>query len=445
MDLIEQIKHQLAEGGIGHLSSLIGASESETKSATGAAVPAVLSALSNMVSGGGASKLASALGQYETGSAGHVSHMLSSQPGAVLEQGNSILSSLFGSGTVAAIIGALTRYAGIGTGSGNKLLGYLMPLIVGAVASRFAGKGGVTAQGLTSLFAEQKNSIAKALPSGFSLPDLPGAATATAATSREAARVVEEAVKPATPPLLKWALPVAAVIAAGLLGWYLLTRTPTPKAPDFAQVNTDLTGSFKTLTGSFGSIKDAASAEAALPKLKELDTKLDGMKATVEKLSDADKGKITDLIKASIGKVEDKFAQLVWIPGVGDKIKTTVDGIMSKMASLGGLPVPKVSQVSAHLADTFSSLTAALGGIKDSASANLALPKLKDISEKLDGAKGALDGLSESGKSTIVKLLKTAMSQLTQLADKVVAMAGVGDTIKPTLDAIMGKLKALVA
>ena len=130
---------------------------------------------------------------------------------------------------------------------------------------------------------------------------------------------------------------------------------------------------------------------------------------------------------------------------MGDKIKPTVDGIMGKLAALGNLPAPKLSQVSADLAGTFSSLTASLAGIKDSVSAEAALPALKDISAKLDGAKSSLEGLTESGRSTIVGMLKTAMGRLTELTDKVLAMAGVGDTIKPTLDAIMGKLKALAA
>jgi hypothetical protein len=447
MDLVEQIKHQLAEGALSHLGSLIGASEGETKSAVNAAVPSVLSALSNLVTGGGAAKLASALGQFETGSLGHVSHMLSSQPGAVLEQGNSILNSLFGSGVLSSIVGALSRYAGINAGSANKLLAYLMPLVLGAIASRFAGKGGITAQGLTNLFAEQKSSIAKAMPSGISLPDLhgavAGAAATTAASGREAARVVEEAVKPAAPPVMKWLLPVLGVIAAAAILWYIFGRTPAPKAPDFAQLNTDVTGSFKTLTDSLGGIKDAASAETALPKLKELDTKLDGMKAAAEKLSEADKTKIADVIKASLGKVEDQFAKLVWIPGVGEKIKSTVDGIMSKMAAIANVPVPKVSAVSAGLADTFSSLTAALGGMTSSADAEKALPKLTEISEKLGSAKGALEGLTESGRSTIVGMIKEAMTKLEGVSNKVLAMTGLDDKVKTVLVAIMDKVKDL--
>ena len=130
---------------------------------------------------------------------------------------------------------------------------------------------------------------------------------------------------------------------------------------------------------------------------------------------------------------------------MGDKIKPTVDGIMGKLAALGGLPASKVSQVSADLAGTFSSLTAALTGIKDSASAEAALPKLKDISDRLDEAKSALGGLTESGRSTILAQAKLALGKLKELTDKVLAMSGVGDKVRPAVEAIMGKLNALVA
>ena len=89
------------------------------------------------------------------------------------------------------------------------------------------------------------------------------------------------------------------------------TAISPSKVGDFAQVSTDLTGTFKSLTESLTSIKDAASAETAVPKLRELDGKLDGLKALVDKLPDADRGKVADVIKASFGKVEDQFAKLL--------------------------------------------------------------------------------------------------------------------------------------
>jgi len=197
----------------------------------------------------------------------------------------------------------------------------------------------------------------------------------------------------------------------------------------------------ETMTG----IKDAASATAALPKLTELSGKLDDMTPLVDKLPAAEKGKITDLINTSLAKVEDQFAKLQWMPGLGDKVQPAIEGIMGKLASIGGLPTPQLPKLSGDLAGAFSSLTQSLSGIKDAASAEAAMPKLAEISGKLDGAKAAMDKLSDSGKDTLMSMLKPALAKLKELADKVMSLAGVGDKIKPVLDSITAKLDALAA
>ena len=112
----------------------------------------------------------------------NLGHKLSNQPGSVLEQGASILSSLFGSSTISGIVNALSRFASISPGATQKLLGYLTPLVMGTIASKFTGKS-MNAQGLASMFADEKANIANALPSGFSLSDVPGLAAAGSAGS----------------------------------------------------------------------------------------------------------------------------------------------------------------------------------------------------------------------------------------------------------------------
>jgi hypothetical protein len=210
-------------------------------------------------------------------------------------------------------------------------------------------------------------------------------------------------------------------------------------------LTSDLTGDFKSLTGSLAGINDAASAAAALPAITALSGKLDGMKALMDKLPEAGKTKIMELIKSNLGEVENHFAKLMWIPGVGDKIKPAVDGVIEKLASVGGLPVPQTSNVSSELAGTFSSMTEALSGIKDAASAEAALPKLREINDKLGASKQMMTGLSDSGKSTLNALLQTALGKLKELADKVLARAGAGDKVKDVLDSILSKLNALAA
>ena len=447
MNLVDLIETHLSDDVISQLSSLLGTGEKGTRSAVGAAVPALLSGLSNVASStGGGQRLVSALGKFDAGSLSNFGNMLTSQPGSALEQGSRLLDSLLGGNTLSGITNAISRFAGIGSGSVQKLLGYLMPLVLGGIAGRFAGKS-LTPQGLTSMLADQKANIADGFPSGFSLSDLPGMAAAGSAV-RAAAGGVQQASSSA----LRWLLPIGGIAVLALVLWALfrpsdskLPPATIPGAPDIAQLTSDLTGDFKSLSGSLANINDASSAAAALPAITALSGKLDGMKALVDKMPEAGKTKIMELIKSNLGEVENHFAKLVWIPGVADKIKPAVDGVIGKLASLGGLPVPQTSNVSSELASTFSSITETLSGIKDAASAQAALPKLREINDKLSDSKQMVAGLSGSGRSTLNTLLQTALGKLKELADKVLAVAGAGDKVKPVLESIMSKLSGLAA
>jgi hypothetical protein len=457
MNLVNLIAKHLSDDAVGQLASIIGAGEKETQSAVGAAVPALLSGLSNLAnSAGGAQKIISALGKFDAGSLGNLSDMLTNQPSSVLDQGSRLLDALMGGNMLSSITSAVSRFAGIGSGSVQKLLGYLMPFVLGGIAGRFAGKS-LSPQGLASMFAEQKANIADGFPSNFSLSALPGMAAAGSAAraAGSAARAAVDTARPAASSALRWLLPVAGLALLALVLWALVRPTSTAKPPvaaipsagmpEVARLTTDLTGDFKSLTGSLADIRDASSAAAAIPKINELGAKLDGMKAMVDKLPEAGKTQVMDLIKSKLGEVENQFAKLAWIPGVGDKIKPAMDDIIGKLASLGGVPVPQTANVSSALASTFSSMTETLGGIKDTASAEAALPKLREINDKLDASKNMMAGLSAGGRSTITTLLQTAISKLRELADKVLAIAGAGDKVKPVLDSILGKLNALAA
>jgi hypothetical protein len=359
MNLVEHIEDQLSSGLINRLSSLIGASEEVVRSAAGAAVPALLSALSSVTSSGsGAQKLLSALGQLGGGTAESLVHKLSNQPGSVLEQGTSLLNSLFGGSTVSAIVNALSRFAGMAPGVSQKLLGYLTPMVLGAIAGRFAGKS-VTTQALSSLFAEQRSNIANALPSGFSLGDVPGLA-ATGSAVRTAARAAEATGSSA----MRWLLPLLGLAALGLLLWWLIpsatppgpgaptpdvSRAPAPVAtkvrapeapevsiPDATRLSTELTDTFKNLTETLTGVKDVPSAEAALPKLQDLSGKLDVAKAAMQKLADAGKATIKSLVQSSQVKLKELVDKVLAIPGVGEKIRAVVDPIMAKLTDLAG-------------------------------------------------------------------------------------------------------------
>jgi hypothetical protein len=343
MNLVEVIKNQISNGTINQLSSLIGAGEGTTRSAVGAAVPAALSALSSLASSkGGAQKLLSALGKFDAGSLGNLGNMLSEQPGAVLEQGSGLLNSLFGGSTITGITNALATFAGLGSGAVQKLLGYLMPLLLGSIAGRFAGKA-LNAQSLASMFADQKANIANALPSGLSLANVPGLESAKAAAWQ-----ASDAVQQTGLSFWRWLAPVLAIgLAALALWWYLGPRAETPTVskvpnipsvavPDVTKLSTDLTGITKSLTETLTGIKDAASAEAALPALNELKGKLESARAVAERLPAAGKSTINGLVRTALDKLRPLVDKVLAMAGVGDKIKPVVDGIMDNLNALAG-------------------------------------------------------------------------------------------------------------
>jgi hypothetical protein len=200
------------------------------------------------------------------------------------------------------------------------------------------------------------------------------------------------------------------------------------------------------MTDSLSGITDVASATKAVPKLTELNNQLDALKSQMDKLPADGKARIAELIKTNLGKLEDQFAKLLWVPGVGDKIKPLVGETLNKMASLGGLPTPQMPQLSSDLAGLVSTVTDVLSDVRDTASAEAALPKLQNLNENLDGMKSMMDKLPEAGKSTIAALVKAALVKLREAADKVTTITGgVGEKIKPIVTAILDKLNTFAA
>jgi hypothetical protein len=445
MNLVDTIKNQLSDGSLRQLSSVLGAGESTTRNAAEAAVPALLSGLASMVSGtAGAQKLANALGKFDGGAHANLGRSLTEHPQDLLQQGNGLLNSLMNGNMIGGITDAISRYTGLGTGMVQKLLGMLMPVVLGSVAARFTGKS-ITPQGLSSMLSDEKASIASAMPRGFSLADVPGMGAL-----QSAAHAGMQAAQKTGSSALNWLVPIGGLAILALVIYVLVRpgRTPTLSIPnevtaEVTQISTNLTNSITSLNQSLAGIKDVGSATDALPKLNEVSTKLGEMKGLTDKLPEAGKAKIQELVKSNLGKLDDQFAKLMWIPGVADKIKPAVDDVMNKYAAVGGLSVPQVSAVSADLAGTVSTLTSTLTSVKDTATAEAALPKLKEVNEKLEAIKKMLPGLPDAAKSTISSLVKSSIATVQGLATQALAMAGVSDQLKPVVDSILEKLKEL--
>lgn len=347
MNIVDLIKDQLTGDVLGKLGAAIGESEEKTRSAAGAAVPSLLSVLAGLAtSGQGADKLIALLRNFDGDSLTRLrTEVTQGDGGKVRDQGGDILGSLVG-GNLPALIGALAKFSGLGAVALKGLLSYLAPLILSVIAAQMKGKA-LTPASLGGFFADQKANIQGALPPGFSLAAVPSAPRVEA------------------PDVPSWLLPLAGLILIGIGGWYFLGNQPAeappaeaarppvaansdpmarpnePKAPADVkvaiptadEVTKSLGDVYTSATESLTSVKDAATAEAAVPTLTGLAAKIDAAKLLWEKLPDAAKDAVKKATTENLGTFKTLVGKTLELPGVGEKLKALLESLITKLSA----------------------------------------------------------------------------------------------------------------
>src|SRR5262249_46640833 len=107
--------------------------------------------------------------------------------------------------------------------------------------------------------------------------------------------------------------------------------------------------------------------------------------------------------------------------------------------TVGGVDLGK------QVTDSITNLRTTLGGITDAASAQAALPKLRDVTAQIDKVDGLIGQLSAEQRKLLAGMVNPLMPPLNELFDKVLAIPGVSDLLKPTIDALRAKLAVLTA
>jgi hypothetical protein len=107
--------------------------------------------------------------------------------------------------------------------------------------------------------------------------------------------------------------------------------------------------------------------------------------------------------------------------------------------TVGGVDLGK------QASDNLSSLRSTLSGVTDVASAKAALPKLQEITGQIDRTDGMIGSLSADQRKALAHLVNPAMPAVNQLFDKVLAIPGVGEVLKPSIDTVKAKLATLIA
>jgi hypothetical protein len=105
--------------------------------------------------------------------------------------------------------------------------------------------------------------------------------------------------------------------------------------------------------------------------------------------------------------------------------------------AVGGVDVGK------QLVDSLDGVRTSLQGVTDVASAKAAIPRLRDATAQVDKVNGVLAQLSADQRKTVTGLAQSANTTLNQWFDKVLAIPGVGEELKPVIDPLRTKLAGL--
>jgi hypothetical protein len=375
--LVSVVMQFLTPDMIAKIASALGLDRSVAQKAIGGAVPALLASLADVASTpNGARQLNNTLTQQQPGALEALKSVIgSSGQNALTETGLSSLSGLFGGGTLDTMAQSIGKFAGVDAGAGKSMLAMLAPVVLGALGQQ-QRSAGLDASGLASLLGSQKAQIAAAIPSGLAdhlsaagLIDSAtgtlrsGAAAASAAGSRVAGaaeRTVTGASQAAyattSTAASQWPYWLGALAILAGLAWFALGRQgnqtaelpapptqPATATVGMAPANLTVGGvnlanqvnsSVGTLKSVLPGITDAASAEAALPKLQEATVQLNDVSKLAAKLSPEGKSALAKVIVAATPAIDQMCDKVLATPGVGAVAKPSIDALRGSLAEL---------------------------------------------------------------------------------------------------------------
>lgn len=395
-NIVNSIVGMVAPAIIDKLAAMLGLNSATAKTALMAAVPGVLAAFGNKASTEtGARELFDAVSKTDTSQLSNLAKTLGGAGADKLIQGGlGSLGSLLGDNALSGLTGAIAKQAGVSDSASSSIVSMAGQLAMGQLAKSVSGDG-LNASSLAGLLSSQQENIASAMPAGLggllsgagllgsdlasqvSRIDAARAAMSGAVgdAARQAGNVASDAARKASGAAsdaarkagnvandaartvnaathqaakkgtnwLMWLIPLL-ILAAAL--WYFLGNrshvatdaTTTPAATsltiDGVDIGAQVTSVFDGLKTTLGGITDAASAQAALPKLQEAVKTVDGMSGVIGKLSAAQKTAFGALITAALPVLKELVGKVVAIPGVGDVVKPTLDDLVGKIEAM---------------------------------------------------------------------------------------------------------------
>lgn len=379
MNLVDLVTSQLTGDVLSKLAGLAGIDEAQARTASSAAVPALLSAVAKLsATTSGAGQVATALEGIDLQSLGSLSGALGGgQADGLGNLGGKLLTTLLGD-SFGPLAGAVGSFLGTKQGAAQTLLSSLAPIVLGTIAKQFPGSK-ADAAGVARLFAEQQGNIAAALPRGLSLAGLDRADHASHGHAEPTSLV------PAWMPLLL--LPIL-----GLVGWLLWPKQPPP--PSVVVIE-----------------EDHERARAALARPEPAD---EGDRPVARRDEKPDAAPIEKMVEQR-----------------AEKKAEPAPGVAEALAMAG------------EITGLFGKVTGVLADVKDEASARAAIPRLEDFSPAVEKLKQSTAALPEAGRATVAELVTKNIAGLEQACDAVMAVPGIREIVGPVVAPIVDALRKL--
>ena len=398
-NIVDLVKDQVGDQLIGVLSGALGAGSDQTNGALAGALPSLLSGITNAASTPkGAVDLFNAAQEQDNNMLGDIGNLLGGDKAhEISNSGNSLLSNLLGEGALGQLAGVVASVAGVSRGNSNSLLGMLAPIIIGVIKNKVM-EGGLNAGSLSNLLSDQKDNINAAMPQGFSdqlqsagffdsiTPDAL-AATNTGTSSAAPSPAPNAAASPAPEAIteksgggiMKWALPLVAILGIGWFGMQYMNQQAADKATaqaeaaaqaaadqaealklqaeeakqqaadalnaaqeampagvDLGKISGGLEGVFGSAGDALSGISDLESAKSAIPSLEDAAGKLSGLNDIIVRLPDAAKGPIASIVQNGMGTIQPLIDKVSAIPGVGAIIEPVIAPIVEMLNGLAG-------------------------------------------------------------------------------------------------------------
>jgi hypothetical protein len=384
-NLVSLVTQFLTPDLIGRIAVALGLDRNIVQTAVNAAVPALLAAFTGAAAKpGGAQGLTDAIKQQSGTLDAFAKTIGSGEQSSLIDTGSRLLTSLLGGQDQSALASAVGRFSGLGQSASNSLLGMLAPVIMGAIG-RQIGTHNVDANNVANLLNSQKSQIAQALPSGFG--NLLGGTRVLDALATTAG---------------------AATVGAGQVG--RAAATATDQAAQYVGATARDVGT--------AAQRAAGATRSSVPMW------------------------LYWLVPLLI------LGGLLWYV-LNNQPTQVAQNQPTQVTPQAATPTPGVVvsgvDVGKQVNDSITALRASLQSITDEASAKSALPKLHDVQTQMDKVTNLIGQLSPEQRKVIVGLVGPSMATLNQLFDKVLAIPGVGEALKPTIDALKADLTTLAA